>query len=50
MVEVAAGEASTPTGGGYAQPGVKEIVIAADSTAKAAVPFAIEATIGMELA
>ncbi len=45
-----AGESSIPTGGGYSQPGVREIVIASDGTAIAAVPIIIELSIGMELA
>jgi len=49
MIVVGAGAQTVPTGGGYAQPGVRELVIAADPTAGAAVSFTIEATIGMEL-
>jgi len=46
MMVVAAGDTTVPTGGGYTQPGVREIVVAADPTAAAVVPFSIEATIG----
>jgi len=50
MLEINPGEASVPTGGGYSQPGVREILLAADPTSAAVVPFSIEVTIGMEIA
>jgi hypothetical protein len=50
MMEIADGESSVPTGGGYSQPGVRELILAADATAGAVVPFLIEVTIGMEIA
>ena len=50
MMEIADGEASIPTGGGYSQPGVREIVLAAEASASSVVPFLIEVTIGMEIA
>ena len=49
MMELDAGDSSIPTGGGYAQPGVREIVVAAGPGAGAVVPFIIQATIGLEL-
>jgi hypothetical protein len=50
MLEIGAGESSIPTGGGYAQPGVKELILAADASASGVIPFSIETTIGMEIA
>lgn len=49
MMDIAAGDSTVPTGGGYAQPGVREIIVAAMADASGAVPFSIDATIGMEL-
>ena len=37
-----------PTGGGYSRPGVPEIILAAEATAGAVVPFGIEAVVGRE--
>jgi hypothetical protein len=50
MLTVSAGEVTVPTGGGYAQPGVREIVLATDPTAGAVIPFSVEITFGMEIA
>jgi len=49
MIEVAPGEATIPTGGGYALPGVREIVVASWVQGQDAVPFSVEATIGMQV-
>jgi hypothetical protein len=48
MYTVQKGEVSTPTGGGIAPPGVREIIVASISGAGAAVPFAVEAVIGQQ--
>lgn len=48
MMLVAAGSTSIPTGGGYSQPGVREIILAANVGAASVVPVAIELSIGME--
>lgn len=50
MMLIESGESTVPTGGGYAQPSVREIIICADPSAGGAVGFTLEATIGNELA